>query len=261
MSGLKFKIDTQTIAAQFKEFALEVEQDIQKAAADLAILTQEKVRDLASFELKTSAKEFIDNVGVDEVAPGVWIVYINEEVLWQEDDGVPANTDMKEKLLAGGGKGKGKIHISKDGHKYRSIPFDHGANTAAKASPKAKELVSQIKSFLRTQKVPFKQIEKLADGKTARLGKLHQFDIPSDPPTSRASTSALKGLTIYQTKTEGGGVRRDIMTFRTVSNGPASEGKWIHPGYQPKKFLDKAAEWAEKEWEDKILPEIITRWK
>lgn len=259
MPGLKLVIDVQSIAAQLKEYALEVEQDLNKAAADLAILTKEKVNELASTELKTTADNFNKNVGTEEVSPGIWVVFINEEVLWQEEDGIVAGTDMKKALLSGEDP-KHQIKTSKDGHKYRSIPFDHGKNTAAKASPKAAELVGQIKAFLKANNVPYKKIEKNSDGSN-RLGKLHQFDIPSDPPTDRASTSALKGLSIFQTKTESGGVRRDIMTFRTVSNGPASADKWIHPGYQPKKFLDRAAEWAEKEWSDKILPEIMAKWK
>ena len=51
------------------------------------------------------------------------------------------------------------------------------------------------------------------------------------------------------------------MTFRTVTDGPGSQGKWIHPGMDGKKFLDKAAEWAEKNFYDQILPEILEKWK
>lgn len=253
--GIKFNIDTSSITSQLKEFALEVEQDLQKAAADLALLTKEKVLELANENLSSTGYEsYKEGVGTDDTAPGIWIVYIDEKVAWQES-GLKEGFDMKPGLL------KGATKVSKDGHHYRSIPFDHGKAPSKTAnSPKAQELVSQVKSFLKKEKIPFRKIEKDANG-SPLTGKLHKFDIPSDPPTDRASTSALKGLTIYQTKMKNGSVRRDILTFRTVSDGPASANKWIHPGYQAKNFLDQAAEWATREWEDKILPDIINRWK
>lgn len=250
---LQFNIDTVALAAEFKQFAMEVEADLQKAAGDLAAMTKAKVDELASEELTNSLTEFKKSVGWEEIAPGIYVVFINEEALWQED-GLPAGHDMKPGLL------KGATHISKDGHPYRSIPFDHGKAPQTQTAA-AQQLVSQIKSFLKKEKVPFKKIEKNSDG-SPRTGKLHRFDIDSEAPTDRASTSALKGLTIYQSKdAKTGNVRRDIMTFRTVSGGPGSQGKWIHPGYQPKNFLDRAAEWATKEWEEKILPEITAKWK
>lgn len=254
--GIKFNIDTSSIAAQLKEFALEIEQDLQKAAADLAAVTNAKVKEMVATELKTGVKEFQDAVGWEEVAPGIFVVYIDESALWRED-GLPPGFDMKPGLL------KNATMVSKDGHRYRSIPFDHGKGGPATRTPQAEQIVSQIKSFLRKEKVPFKKIEKNADG-SPRTGKLHRFkEVPgSEPPTDRASHSALAGLSIYQTQdAKTGKVRRDILTFRTVSSGPASQNKWIHPGMEPKNFLDRAAEWATREWEDKILPEIINKWK
>ena len=58
MSNLKIKIDTAAIAAQFKELALEVEQDLQKGVANLAAITHAKVAEMAGEELKTSRKTF-----------------------------------------------------------------------------------------------------------------------------------------------------------------------------------------------------------
>jgi hypothetical protein len=68
-------------------------------------------------------------------------------------------------------------------------------------------------------------------------------------------------VSIYQSVTATGNVRRDILTFRTVSEGPASQGKWIHPGLPPKHFLDRASEWAIKEWENNILPAVLEKYK
>lgn len=52
------------------------------------------------------------------------------------------------------------------------------------------------------------------------------------------------------------------MTFRTVSDGPGSEGKWVNEkGIRPRKFLDRAQEWAENTWEKEILPSILDKYK
>jgi hypothetical protein len=130
----------------------------------------------------------------------------------------------------------------------------------------AQNLVTTIRAKLKKEGVPFKKIEKDANG-SPRIGKLHTFDF-SKGRSGREGNPDLKGVSIYQTLTKTGNVRRDIMTFRTVSSGPASQGKWIHPGYPHDrtedghgwKFLDRAEKWAWNEWESKILPEILSKY-
>lgn len=247
---LKIKIDAASIAAQFKELKVEVEQDINKGVANLAAITHAKVAEMAGNELKTTHKTLTDNLGFEEVTPGVWVVSIAEDALWIEE-GIEANKDMKPDLL------KNATKTSASGFKYRSIPFDHGA-PPSQLTNSAQNIVNKLRSELKKQGVPFKKIELNANG-SPRTGKLHSLDIDSEVP-GKGNTPALKGVSIYQTVTKTGNVRRDILTFRTVSGGPASAGKWIHPGYTAKKFLDRAAEWATKEWEDKILPEILGKY-
>lgn len=249
--ALKVKLDLDKIANQFKELAYEVKQDLEKGVGSLAAMTHAKVAEMANQELHSSRKDFQESLGFEEVAPGVWIVSVDEKGLWVEE-GIEPNTDMKEGLLRNGAK------TSKDGNKYKSIPFDHG-KAPSQMTPYAQNLVSKIKYVLKKEGIPFKKIEKTPNG-NPRLGKLHKLDIDSMPPTSRANTGALQGLTIYQSKTATGNVRRDIMTFRTVSSGPKSQGKWIHPGLKAKHFLERAEEWALKEWEEKILPEILKKY-
>src|SRR5271168_4355826 len=111
MSGLKIKIDTALMAKQFKELALEVERDLKKGVANLAAVTHARVVEMASEELHSSRKSFMDNLSFEEVADGVWVVAVDEKGLWVEE-GIEPNTDMKPGLL------KGKP--------YRVIPFDHG---------------------------------------------------------------------------------------------------------------------------------------
>lgn len=249
--ALKINLDLDKIANQFKELAYEVKQDLEKGVGSLAAMTHAKVAEMANEELNTSRKSFQESLGFEEVAPGVWIVSVDEKGLWVEE-GIEPGHDMKPDLL------KEDTKTSAAGHKYRSIPFDH-AKPPSQMTPYAEQLVRKIKYVLKKEGIPFKKIETGPNG-NPRLGKLHKLDIDTAPPTSRASTGALQGLTIYQSKTATGNVRRDIMTFRTVSSGPASQGKWIHPGMEAKHFLDRAEQWALKEWEDKILPEILKKY-
>lgn len=257
--ALKLNIDVAKIAAEFKELASEVEQDLIKAVGQLAPMTHARVAEMASDELSSSlhilqgvGKDGKRNLDWDEISPGIWVVTINEDALWIED-GISPGKDMKKDLL------KNATDVSKDGHKYRPIPFDH-AKPPSQSTPKAQEYVAMVRKKLKEAKIPFKKIEKNKDG-SPRIGKLHKMDIESERPTARASHPALKGLTIYQSMDKSGNVRRDILTFRTVSESPKSKDKWIHPGYTGRKFLDRAAEWAMDKWEKEILPEVLAKWK
>ncbi len=251
MSGLKINIDVASLAAQCKEFMEEAKQDIQKGVSNLAAITHAKVAEMANSELKTTRKKLADNLGFEEVTDGVWIVSIDEDALFIED-GIEPNTDMKPGLL------KGATKTSKDGHPYRVIPFEH-SKAPSQLTPTAQHLVNILKEGLRKEKIPFKKIEKNADG-SPRVGKIHSLDLKSPIP-GKGNTPGLRGVSIYQTVTKTGNIRRDIMTFRTVSGGPASAGKFIHPGLTPKHFLDRAAEWAENEFYSTILPEILAKYK
>jgi hypothetical protein len=249
MADLKIQIDTAKLAEKFKEFLYEIEQDIRKAVGDLAAVTHAKVAELAQNELKTTRKIYMDNLGYEEVAPGVWIVYLDEKALWIED-GIPDDTDMKPGLLKNAKSGK-------NGTQYKVIPFRYDKPNSQNA-PYTQTVVNQIKSKLKQEKISFKKIE-LDEHGSPKLGKLHEFDFGGDKP-GKGNTSVMKGLSIYQNMGKNGKVRRDILTFRTVSSGPASAGKWIHPGLPAKMYMDKATDWALSEWENKILPEILNKW-
>lgn len=249
--SLKIKIDVQSLAKQCKEFALEAEQDLKKGVKGLAASTHAHVIMMASEELKSSRKPFLDNLGFEEIAEGVWIVSVDEKGLWVEE-GIEPNTDMKPDLLK-----NGKIS-PKTGYKYQIIPFKH-SSPPSDLTDKAKAIVAQIKTNLKKEGVPFKNIEKDVNGKP-KLGKLHSFNWGGEIP-GKGNTPVLKGVSIYQTLTATGNTRRDILTFRTVSGSPASAGKFIHPGLKAKKYLDIACEWASRTWENEILPEILNKWK
>ncbi|CAM6004820.1 unnamed protein product [Sphagnum balticum] len=236
--------------------ALDIKKDFDKGVAQLAAVTHARVVEMASEELHSSRKTFMDNLSFEEVAAGVWVVAVDEKGLWVEE-GIEPNFDMKPGLL------KGKP--------YRVIPFDHG-KAPSQLNGYAQNLVSNIRAQLKKEKVPFKKLENYADGpnkgkpiagQVDKPVRLHTFDFSKGRQSQGSGFGGnpdLKGVNIYQTLTKSGNVRRDIMTFRTVSSGPASEGKFIHPGTKRHKFLDRALEWGTEIWETKILPEILDKY-
>lgn len=240
------------IIKNLKEFQIEVKQDIEQGMQNLAAITYAKVAEMANSELHSTRKTFLESLSFAEITPGVWVVALDEKAFFIEE-GLESNKDMKPDLL------KNSTKVSKEGYRYRTIPFDYGKGPS-QMTPYAQNLVNLIKYKLKKQGVPFKKIERDSNG-NPRIGKLHTFNFGGGNPSSRASATALQGLSIYQSLTKSGSVRRDIMTMRTVSENPSSADKWIHPGIVAKKLLDKSLEWAEREWESTILPEILRKWE
>ena len=245
---LKLQINPEDISARFGEFAKEVASDIRRAVRELATLTRAQIHLEVQSELHSTRQIYLDNLSdVTEKSPGVWVITLDEGAMFIEE-GIEANKDMKPDLL------KGK--------KYRVIPFKYDTKPSD-TSPSTNMLVTEIKKKLRSEKIPFKSIEYNKDG-SPKTGKLHDLKWGTQIPggsriPGKGNTAQLKGLSIYQSM-KGGNIRRDILTFRTVSSGPASEGKWIHPGLKAKKFMDKAFDEAMQQWETRILPEIMEKW-
>jgi hypothetical protein len=67
----------------------------------------------------------------------------------------------------------------------------------------------------------------------------------------------LQGVRIAQSMDAKGKVSKGIFTFRVASSKQRGTGKWVHPGIKAKKFMDEGYDWALREWEDKIKPELL----
>jgi len=250
MINLKFFIDAEALAKEFGELKKQVEEAITLGVKQVASMTYAKTQELASSKLRSTRQLYLDNLSFQEVGQGIWVVSLDQPALWLEE-GRKAG-DMTEDLLRKNAK------IAKDGSRYKAIPFEHG-KSPSQTSANALMLVNQIKAELKARKIPYKKIEYNADG-SPRLGRLHTIrDINSPKPSARASHGALDSLTIYQRRLPSGKIRRDILTFRTVSS-KMKGSKWIHPGIEPKKFMDEALEWAEKIFNDEILPSILDKY-
>jgi hypothetical protein len=251
MSDLKFSINSEEIAAMFGDLKKEVEEALNKGVEKLAAMTHAKVAELASENLGSTRKKYLDALDFKEVSPNVWVVSLDESALFIEDG--RKSGSMIDDLLRNGAK------VSKDGNRYRAIPFEH-SKPKSQQGPKARDLTNQIRSALKSENIPYKKIEYNADG-SPRVGKLHSLNIPSAKPSAKASHPALSGVTIYQTKTASGSVRRDIMTFRIVSDKQKEEGKWFHPGLEAKNFMDKAFNEMVEIFEREIMPQILETYK
>lgn len=242
-------IDVAGIAAQFKELQLEVEQDLQQGVARLAASMHAKILEDSQQELHSSRRQYSDALNrLEEVAPGIFLISLEESAMWIEE-GIKPGYDMKESLLK-----NPKLYPS--GKKYKIVPFEYG-KTPSSMSGFAKSVSSNIQRELKKRSVPYKKIEYGANGE-AKTGRLHEFNFGGEKP-GKGNTPVMKGVNIYQSM-QNGSVRRDILTFRTVTDGPESAGKWIHPGFAPKKFFEKAEEWGLKEWEQVMLPDILGKW-
>lgn len=250
MSALKLKIDAEAIAAQFGEVKQQVQAALEEGVKSLASMTHAKTLELAQQRLKSSRKQYTDNLTFEEVMPGVWVVSLGEPALWIEEG--RKSGSMVQDLLRKNAK------MAKDGTKYKAIPFDHG-KAPTQMPAKAQEIVAQLKRELKKEGIPFKGIERDASG-NPRLGVLHRLNLDSAKPTKKATTPALSGLTITQRMTSRGIIRRDIMTFRMVSEKHIQDGRWMHPGRQGDKLMDLALMWAEDVWEKDIMPSILDKY-
>lgn len=252
--SLKFNIDAAAMAEVFKEMAMEVQQDLEKGIANLAAMTRAHTLELAEKELKSTFTLYRDNLRLEEVSDGVSVVTLEQPALFIEE-GLNPNFDMKPGLLK-------NAENAEDGSRYKVIPFDQGKGPS-QMTPYAKDVVDRIRKQLKKDNIPFKSPLEVDQQKGSRTigaplrGLLHRKNYGGEIP-GKGNTPVMDGVSIYQTTTKTGNVRRDIMTFRTVSSKQGD--KWIHPGLDAKKFMDKALAWAEKIWEDQILPEIFAKY-
>jgi hypothetical protein len=250
MDEFKFEINVDQLTAHLKDLKEEAQQMLTEAVKAASSMTYAKAQELAGEKLGSRFKTYRDALRYREVGPGLWVVELDEKALWI-DDGKPAGS-MVDDLLRNNPK------VSKKGKRYKAIPFDQGDSARVGENENLKNILQMLKVELKARGIPYKKIENNPDG-TPKLGKLHKLNIESPKPTKMASTQALAGVTIYQTMTARGKVRRDIMTFRVVTDDHKREGRWFHPGAEGVKIIDEVYEWINRTWETDILPSIMKK--
>jgi hypothetical protein len=246
--SLKFFVNAEELASELKAFKAEAEKAIEEGVKKLSLMTHAKITELANENLGQTRKIYLDNLSYDEVVPGLWVVSLDEKAMWIEDG--RKSGSMVDDLL------KNSPNVAKDGSRYKAIPFDH-AKAPSQQTPFARSMTNLVKNELKKKGIPFKKLEFTHTG-SPRLGLLHQMNVESPRPSARASHPALAALSVYQTRTSTGAVRRDILTFRMVSDKHKSQDKWVHPGREASNFFEEALRWAENEFETTILPQIMS---
>ena len=270
MGELKVNIDISSLSQYLEKFALEVAKDVGKSIGVLAKGTQNHIKEEAQNKLHSFREKYLESLSpAEQVDEYLWVITLNDKASWIEE-GMPEPYDMKPGLLKGGKEAK-----DKDGNtfRYRVVPMNQ-AKTPTQMSPNTAGyetmMVNKVKSELKKKGIPYKKLE-LDKNKSPRHGgfdkdgngiplKLHSLDIDSWTP-GKGNTPQLHGINIYQTKQKDGSVKRSITTFRTVTSKDNQKDKWIHPSVEAKNFFLEAKTWCEKEWETKIMPALMEKYK
>lgn len=248
MSNFLLEVDSKEIASAFGNLQKDVEAAVNKAVGALAASTHAKAMEMANDKLKTTAGTFKEALSFEKLSPTIWVVSLDMKKAGWIEEGRKAG--FMEELL----RGKSS-KISKNGKRYAIIPFQHNKNPSEQ-TPKAQELMGQIKTFLKKEGIRSRKLEFNADG-SPKMGLLHRFDVGSELPSAKAQYAALSGLAIYQRKdAKSGKVKKQIMTFRVITEDHKADGRWVHPGRQGAFIIDDVYKWASDTWESQILPGI-----
>lgn len=253
-----------------------------RAAQMLTAATHAHIVEQVQGKLRSSREKYLDNLSFHQLDEHTWQIDLQKGAMFIEE-GLPPNFDMIDSLLddspksGAGQKSSSKTKTAKDGSRYRVIPFNHSKGPA-RQTPYQNNLTDAIKAELKRQGAPgIGKIEKDANG-VPKEGFVRGFNIMDRPLKSSQGSGMgkgpmgmvrqgptgiplLKGVSIYQRKVvdkQGkSSMKKFAMTFRIVSSKMKGTGRWVHPGLEPRKFMDEAFEWAMKEWETKMQPEIL----
>lgn len=252
-----------------------MKEEVEAAGKDLADQVHAHVLEQANDKLHTRREMFIEGLKVFPDGEDTWIISLDSSVRWI-DDGMPQHSMVADLLKSP----KAKIIESgpNRGEKYLSIPFQHNKGPT-QLTPSQQNLLDTIKGELRKVGAPYGNLE--IDGSGApKLGLVRQMDIMTKPTKMREGPGTgagpigqvmqgptgiplLQGVKVYQNKVKNQdgseSVKKFIMTFRTVTSSHEGDGRWMFPGIDGVRILDDAAEWARKEWDEKVAPKLVTR--
>ena len=230
------------------------EEAAQAAAKALAAAAHAKVVEEAHARLHDRLPAFLSALRQEE-DEGAYLVILDKRAGWIEDGMSPR--DMLADLLR-----SPKAKVSKSGTRYISIPFEHSSTAPTGRPLAASSLVDAIRHELKQRGLSATKIERDGQGRPL-LGRLHTMTgVMGSRGWSasgrRHAAPLLENLSIYQHAAPNrAGAVRSLMTFRTASSSQEGTGAWQHPGLEPTRIMESAAEWAEREWSDKIFPEIL----
>lgn len=252
---LNLKLDINNVENDIKKnmekIKKNIEADLLKAANTLVKSGKKHAEELAKQKMPDKlSKIYTDNLYIEEVNSKLVILGIREPAYWLETG---RKSGFMDELL--NYKSGSPVKVSKEGHKYRVIPFSH--DTSAPTSNETKqEIISDLKKFLKNKGIPYSKTRKLeldANG-SPRIGKISSFDIKKN--------ANLHGVSIYQNMNKKTGrVERSIMTFRVISEKSKEEGKWNHPGRKGEFILKDVFQHISNVWQSQILPSLKDKYE
>jgi hypothetical protein len=257
---------------------------VQEANANLAMMAHSKLLEIAQSKLHSRRQMFVENLSYTKVDDDTWLIVLDAKARWI-DDGTDEH-NMLDALLK-----SPKAKRAKDGSTYLVVPFNHGPGKGkGSSSPAQQDLISTIKSEMKSRGIPFAGIEKDSAG-NAKQGRLHSFDITKSPLKSKegpgqgwgplgdvkqgpnerqkvgggpggGGTPFLSGVNVYQNPVKGkDGVekmKKSIMTFRVASSKHRDQGgRWDHPGNEPIRAFEDVGEWVASTWENEVKPQLL----
>lgn len=208
----------------------------------------------AQSNLRSTRSIYIDALNIQKIDSSpeneIWSVTLDKSAKFIED-GQPWH-NMIDYLVNGP-----KHKVGKDGKKYNIIPFKHN-KPSSQMSLAQNKIANYVKGELKKRGLD-KTITK--DGKPV-LGRAATLDLTGGKAPTSMNKPLLTGLTIYQreVKTKAGKsmIKRDVMTFRVVSENQKGSGMWDHPARPAANFFDETAKELDIIW-DKIIAEIVEK--
>ena len=240
-----------------------------EAAKKLTALTQAKIMEFAGQRLHSRLTKFQKGVTITEESSGVFIIHLDDKLGWIED-GVPAHSMIPDFINSP------KAKTAKDGHKYMNVPFrtTSGESGPTQTTPYQQDIVKEVKKQLKKEKISFSKIETDDQGRP-KLGLLHKIKVKTPlktregpgmgwgdvgkPRVGSTGKEFMAGASVHQFKDDQGRVKRGVVTFRVASEKQLGTDLWNYPGLEPTHIFQDAYEWALKELELSVMPEIISK--
>ena len=257
----KLNIKSSDILDNVKEkIKKKLEEDLKKTVQALGKTAVKKAEELSKQKLpKSLDKIYRDSIYIEQLSDTIVEVGIREEAFWIEHG---RKKGFMDELLKGP-----NVKTSKEGNKYRVIPFEHSTKASPESSSEKKSEVEELKNFLKSQNVRYSKTRALAldESGSPRIGRIHSFDIKSMRDGKKKSVQNLsrnlQGVSVYQQQNPSTGrVERSIMTFRTITSDHKGN-KWEHPGFTGKKILKETYKYIQEVWERELFPELKKKYE
>jgi hypothetical protein len=267
---ISLNVDLTAILDLQRELEPKVQKAFLEAAQGLALQSHAHILEEAQSKLHSTRDKYVSALNFKQVSKDVWVISLDASAMWIEE-GKPEGS-MLDDLLA-----SPKAKTAKDGSKFIVVPFQHNKGPSRQTQAQ-NDLTATIKQELRNRKIPYGKLETDETGQP-KLGKLHTFDIWAPVKTAEGPGQGkgpigpvkqgptgipfLNRVNVYQREIKNAAgkssVRKDIMTFRVASSKHRAENRWFHPGTPARNLFESTADWAIKEWETKIVPDLLRR--